>query len=159
MPTESELWANQQWSDDNSKHVDDEMGALQTSIKRSVSTEATKMIEIAKRSGHEAGWPVLALNMVAMLCVGLIPYCIDCTVRWKNLSHASTFPIFCAGLIEIIYCGCLLGVLWQIKPNAKQWEVGKGWLQMGALAGLALMLGATLSGCVAQAVHLNLMHP
>ena len=138
--------------------VDDELVALQSSFRRTVSAEATKTMREQERSGQEAGWRVLALNMVALLCVGLIPYCIDCTVRWKNLSHASTFPIFCAGFIEIVYCSCLLGVLWQMRPSAEQWEVGKGWLQMGALAGLSLMLGAILSGCVSPQAQLNLVH-
>lgn len=137
---------------------DDHLVALQASIRRSVSSEATKLIVDQKRKGHEAGWPVLALNMVALMCVGLVPYCIDCTVRWKNLSRASTLPIFCVGVIQIVYCGCLFGMLWHLRPNAEQWQVGKGWLQMGALAGLSLMVGATLSRCVAQSVHLNLVH-
>ena len=52
-----------------------------------------------------------AANMVCMVVICLLPYCVNSTVEWKLLSHASTFPVFCLGILVIIYTLALFVIL------------------------------------------------
>ena len=101
--------------------------------------------EFGRSRDHDAGTALLAVNNVALLCVGLVPYCLDACVHWKNLSKASTFPIFCVGVIEFVYTFCLYLMLRLVHASDAARRKAKSWLHMMALAGGLLMLGATLT--------------
>eukprot|EP01051_Picozoa_sp_SAG22_P005176 SAG22_NODE_300_length_12752_cov_3.102426_8_plen_182_part_00 len=46
-----------------------------------------------------------------MIVVGLLPYCVNSTVEWKFLPNASTFPVFCLGILVIVYTLALFVIL------------------------------------------------
>jgi hypothetical protein len=50
-------------------------------------------------------------NVIGMLCVCLVPYCVNGTVTWKGLPHAATFPVFCLGIVVALYASVMFVVL------------------------------------------------
>lgn len=84
-------------------------------------------------------------NMVSMICIGLVPYCVNSTVAWKGLPKASTFPVFCLGVIVVVYTAALMVVLHCLEgPPAKKREVHRALLLQFPTA-LLLMVLASLS--------------
>lgn len=121
------------------------LASLRSLRQMSLTMTQDVMDDTAREQEHnEAGLKLLIINMTAMVCVGLVPYCIDTAVQWNHLRHASTLPIFCVGFIQLIYCACLLTTLYLIHASDASKDRAKSWLAMGFLAAALLVLAAVL---------------
>lgn len=58
-----------------------------------------------------------AANVVGMLCICLVPYCVNGVVTWKGLPHAATFPVFCLGVVVALYASVMFVVLRYMPGN------------------------------------------
>ena len=99
--------------------------------------------------GHDESDSILlsVANVFSMLMVALVPYCVNSTVTWKGLSHASTFPVFCLGVVVALYTASMFCVLGCLPLPEKSQVVARRslWLQYGTAA-LLMGLAAITSG-------------
>ena len=87
-------------------------------------------------------------NVCGMLCVSLVPYCVNGTVTWKGLPHAATFPVFCLGIIVAVYASMMFIVLRYVPGDdvvARQQARQSLWL-LCATAALLCVLAVLTDG-------------
>ncbi len=87
-------------------------------------------------------------NVCGMLCVCLVPYCVNATVTWKGLPHAATFPVFCLGIVTVLYASTMFVVLRFIPGDdgtAREQARRSLWL-LYATAALLCMLAIVTDG-------------
>ena len=86
-------------------------------------------------------------NMASMILVALVPYCVNSTVIWKGLPHASTFPVFCLGVVVAMYATTMFIVLHCVRAlEDNKTEARRSLLLLYVTAFVLMALASLTSG-------------